>query len=416
MAGEWQAPAKPATQVADARIFQPTAAVAAAPATPSAAVASNQTVSSGPQTEPGKPQETAPANPQEPPAARPRETKPDVWTGVERIVAVGDVHGDFEQFTAVLASAGLIDGHGDWTGGKTHLVQTGDVVDRGPDSRAVMDLLMKLEKQAAAAGGEVHALIGNHEAMDVYGDLRYVSPGEYASYTHGPEASSDISSADRSTLLEIAKPSVTHVAGQPDRPAGFAEHRAAFAPDGVYGRWIRSHNSIIKIDRTLFVHGGLGAKYADWTLDRINDGVRAELNDFTRLHGGIVTDEEGPLWYRDLAKGDEASLTPLVDRLLKQFDVDRIVIGHSYAQAAITPRFNGKVVMIDIGLSRVYDNVGKVGCLEIDGDHAIAIHRGQKLELPKDETGPDMLRYLREAAALDPQPSPLLQRIQQLEK
>ena len=75
--------------------------------------------------------------------------------------------------------------------------------------------------------------------------------------------------------------------------------------------------------------------------------------------------------------------------------MDRIVIGHSYAQAAITPRFGGKVVMIDIGLSRVYDNVGKMGCLEIDGDRAIAIHRGQKLELPKDENGPDMLRYLQ---------------------
>ena len=93
--------------------------------------------------------------------------------------------------------------------------------------------------------------------------------------------------------------------------------------------------------------------------------------------------------------------------LLKHFDVDRIVIGHSYAQAAITPRFGGKVVLIDIGLSRVYDNIGKMGCLEIEGDHAVAIHRGQKLELPKDENGPDMLRYLKEAAALDPQPSPL---------
>ena len=96
--------------------------------------------------------------------------------------------------------------------------------------------------------------------------------------------------------------------------------------------------------------------------------------------------------------------------------MDRIVIGHSYAQAAITPRFGGKVVMIDIGLSRVYDNIGKMGCLEIEGDHAVAIHRGQRLELPKDENGPDMLRYLRSAAALDPQPSPLLKRIQELQK
>jgi hypothetical protein len=81
-----------------------------------------------------------------------------------------------------------------------------------------------------------------------------------------------------------------------------------------------------------------------------------------------------------------------------------------------TPRFGGKVVLIDIGLSRVYDNVGKMGCLEIEGDRVSAIHRGQRLELPKDEKGPDMLRYLRTAAALDPAPSPLLKRIAELEK
>ena len=93
-----------------------------------------------------------------------------IWTGVERTVAVGDVHGDYDQLAAVLKSAGLIDEQGNWSGGKTHLVQNGDVLDRGPDSRKAMDLLMRLEKQAAEAGGYVHALIGNHEAMNVYGD------------------------------------------------------------------------------------------------------------------------------------------------------------------------------------------------------------------------------------------------------
>jgi len=264
----------------------------------------------------------------------------------------------------------------------------------------------------------VHALIGNHEAMNVYGDLRYVSPGEFASYARGGEASRDIAYGGGTLMSAPARPMVHRIAmtSTPDAPVGFAEHRAAFAPDGVYGRWIRSHNAMIKINRTLFVHAGLGEKYEDWTMDRINDEVRAELNDFTKLHGGLDTDEQGPLWYRGLASGDEQTLAPLVDALLKHFDVDRIVVGHTYAQAAITPRFGGKVVMIDIGLSRVYDNIGKVGCLEIDGDHAIAIHRGQKLELPKDETGPDMLRYLREAEALDPKPSPLDKRIAELEK
>lgn len=106
----------------------------------------------------------------------------DVWTGVERVVAVGDVHGDCDQLVSLLRSAELLDAQGNWSGGGTHLVQTGDLLDRGPDSRKAMDLLMKLEEQARSAGGRVHVLIGNHEAMNVYGDLRYVSPGEYAAF------------------------------------------------------------------------------------------------------------------------------------------------------------------------------------------------------------------------------------------
>ncbi len=81
------------------------------------------------------------------------EQGPGIWGGGDRVVAVGDVHGDYEQLAAVLRSAKIINDQGNWTGGKTHLVQTGDVVDRGPDSRKAMDLLMRLEKQAAEAGG-----------------------------------------------------------------------------------------------------------------------------------------------------------------------------------------------------------------------------------------------------------------------
>jgi hypothetical protein len=103
-----------------------------------------------------------------------------VWTGVDRIVAVGDVHGDYQQFVTVLRSASVIDERDTWIGGATHLVQTGDIPDRGPDTRKIFELLQRLEKQAKKDKGMVHALIGNHEAMNVYGDLRYVTPEEYA--------------------------------------------------------------------------------------------------------------------------------------------------------------------------------------------------------------------------------------------
>jgi TPR repeat protein len=386
----WQPSPKAQAQMADARLFkqpQPAAANVAAKAPTAPAVSS---------------------------AASPARID-NFWTGADRVIAIGDLHGDYEQFILALESAGLIDGNGNWRGGKTHVVQTGDIAGRGPDARAIMDLLMKLEPQAAAAGGGIHCLIGNHEAMNLYGDLRYVSPAEFAAFTPNASGAGRPAFPSPVGVTEPASPERDRVqAPQPQVP-GYEELRQAYGPSGKYGKWIRSHNAMIKIDRTLFVHAGLGPKYLGWTLDRIDNEVRAELNDLTRLHGGVVTDPEGPLWYNGLAKGDETpALAASVDALLKQFDVDRIVVGHTYAGGAVMPRFNGKVLMIDVGLSRVYDNTGKLAVLEIDKGQPFALHRGQKLELPKDERGPDMRRYLQQAAALDPKPSPLEERLKAL--
>ncbi len=102
------------------------------------------------------------------------------FEAVDRIVAIGDVHGAYDTFVENLKATGLVDDALDWIGGKTHLVQTGDVLDRGPDSRKAIDLLMKLEPQAGAAGGRVHALIGNHEFFNAVGALDYLSDAEAA--------------------------------------------------------------------------------------------------------------------------------------------------------------------------------------------------------------------------------------------
>jgi len=329
-----------------------------------------------------------------------------IWTGVERTVAVGDVHGDYDQLAAVLKSAGLIDEQGNLSGGKTHLVQNGDVLDRGPDSRRAMDLLMRLEKQAAEAGGYVHALIGNHEAMNVYGDLRYVSAAEFAAFRDENSEKSRAAALAKERPADSARWLAQH-------PLGYFEHRQKFSPSGTYGNWIVSHDAVIKINDSLFLHGGLSAKYVSTKIKDINQRVREELKNPERLTGGIVTDPEGPLWYRGLAQGD-SSLNPLVEKIQKSFGVERIILGHTYTDAAITPRFGGKVILIDIGLSRVYDGIGKMGCLVMEKDSVFVLHRGKRLELPADSPK-DLLRYLKEAAALDPPPSPLVKRIAELE-
>ena len=103
----------------------------------------------------------------------------------ESLVAIGDVHGDFDDFVAILQHIGLIDKQNHWAGGKTTFVQTGDLLDRGPKPREVMDLMMALEKEAGQAGGRVVGLLGNHEMMNIMGDLRYVTPANYASFADG---------------------------------------------------------------------------------------------------------------------------------------------------------------------------------------------------------------------------------------
>src|SRR5699024_6147630 len=105
----------------------------------------------------------------------------------------------------------------------------------------------------------------------------------------------------------------------------------------------------IKINDTLFVHAGISPKYASYSIGQINSEIRDELQHLEKLHGGMVLDEQGPLWYRGLTSGDEDAGAHL-DSVLKNFGVKRLVVGHSYAHAAITPRYDGKLVMIDIGL------------------------------------------------------------------
>lgn len=320
-----------------------------------------------------------------------------------RVVAVGDVHGGFDEFVRLLQDAGVVNQRRQWSGGKTHLVQTGDVVDRGAHSRRVLDLLMALERQAVKAGGRVHALLGNHEVMNIVGDLRYVSDEEYAAFrTYDSAALRD------RAFEQLADPARRHDPAyreqwEAERPLGWVEHRLAFGRDGKYGRWLRQRDVVAVVGNSLFVHGGLSPKYGDVPTDTLNATVRDELSDPARVEGGMALDEQGPLWYRGLALEPEATLRPHVDALLARHGVARIVVGHTVTPGAVIPRVDGKVVLIDVGLSEGY---GKgEAALVVEEGVAFARHRGTQLRLT---AGPDLLGYLKAAAALDPSPSPLL--------
>ena len=196
-------------------------------------------------------------------------------------------------------------------------------------------------------------------------------------------------------------------------PAGFFEREIALASNGVYGQWLRSRDTVVKINGTLYVNAGLGRREAAMSLAEINDRVRHELTDWHMLDGGIVMDPQGPLRFHGMSEGDQSEMANL-DQTLEHFGAKRIVVGHSDRGYAVVPRFNGKVIVIDAGLARRTSNVAQVDCLLEQNGKLMALHRGVPLELPKDDQE-DLLRYLKQAAALDPQPSPLELQIQALE-
>jgi len=323
------------------------------------------------------------------------------WTGVERVVAVGDVHGDYDGFVEVLRAAGVIDEKGDWIGGKTHLVQLGDVPDRGPATKKVMDLLMALEKQAAKAGGQVHALIGNHEAMNMYGDLRYTTPGEFAAFRTGD------SEKLRASLWEQESKGRGDDAArkkwEAEHPLGWVEHRMAFGPKGAYGKWIRSHSAVIKINDAIYLHGGISPRYVTMPLNKINEMIAAELNDVGKIKDGSpVTAQDGPLWYRGLAQEEGPTIEAHVNQVLAAYGIKHIVLGHTPTAGAVIPRFGGKVIQADVGLSAVYGS--HRACLVSEGDVLYAMHRGEKIPLPGTA---DLMTYLKKALSLEPAGSSL---------
>ena len=352
------------------------------------------------------------------------------WSGVERIVAVGDVHGAYDALVRTLGNAGVLDAAGGWAGGRAHLVVTGDVLDRGPDSRRVMDLLMQLEGQAAESGGRVHVLLGNHEVMNLVGDLRYVSAAEYAAFAE------DESPAERARGLEVFGASR---AGTPDdaalgakfakrAPPGFFAHRRAFAPDGPYGRWLLDKPLIVVINDTAFVHGGLSPMVTALGLNGINGRLKAELASYARflqeltdagildatenfyrhaallqalpedperpakieraiagvleLQDSAIHDSDSPVWYRGnvacsaLIEGDK------LDAALERIDAARVVVGHTPTFTGNPQlRLGGRVVEIDTGmLTAAYGGSGHA--LILEGDRLLSVGEASREPIP----------------------------------
>lgn len=263
----------------------------------------------------------------------------------KRLVAIGDLHGDLDATRSALRLAGAIDASDQWIGGDLVIVQTGDILDRGDDEQAILDLLTKLEGEARAAGGEVIRLLGNHELMNAAGDFRYVTPLAMRDFDDAP-------GLDTSKWARV-----------PEQARG---RIAALAPGGVYAKKLASHNVVAIVGDTVFSHAGV---VGDWAtqVDAANQAARCWLDG---QMGGpdapppVLANDESPVWTRVVGTPngpDCAAAKAALDKL----GVKRMVVGHT-VQEHINGACDGTVWRIDVGLAKRYG--GPIEVLELRPD------------------------------------------------
>jgi hypothetical protein len=348
----------------------------------------------------------------------------------ESLIAIGDVHGDFDDFIVILQHAGLIDKQDHWAGGRSTFVQTGDLIDRGPKPREVLDLMMSLEREASKSGGRVVSLNGNHEIMNLMGDLRYVTPENYASFAqsnseeHRRSAYQEYATwrkGHAQLLAELPQPmEMTEAEWMARHPAGFIEHREAFGPNGSYGKWLREHSAVAEIGGVIFLHGGIHPSLAHLKIETINSHVRDEIKAFdtskqylqnekiilpffnlqemtavvqaelmAELKSRVRSDQErqarlteflrygdwlsvrtdGPLWFRGYDQWSEEEGVAQVSKLLEAYKATHIAVGHTVQKGGrIRPRFGNRVFLIDTGMLSSYYPGGRASALEICDD------------------------------------------------
>ncbi len=265
-------------------------------------------------------------------AAAPKVT---VHAAVERLVAIGDLHGDLAATRRALRLAGAIDEKDEWRGGALVVVQTGDQIDRGDDDRAILDLFDTLRDKAKKAGGEVIAMSGNHEIMNAMADFRYVTPGAFTAFADvSPEHS------------------------------GERGRTQAFAPGGPYAKKLATRPIIVAVGDTIFVHGGVLPKHVTYGIDRMNAEVAAFFSGTTPAPPKIVVAEDGPVWTRMYSAAPGREECVVLGDALRALGLARMVVGHTVQRGGISTACDDRVYRIDTGMAHAYAGPIEVLALE----------------------------------------------------
>jgi len=251
---------------------------------------------------------------------------------VKPIIAVGDLHADLQSAQKAFAIAGITDMDGQWILKDSIVVQTGDLTDRGPDGKTLLDWIQQLEQQALSHNSQFIVLLGNHEVMNLQGDWRYVSQQDVLSF-------------------------------------GSLEQRKVAFSTGQYASWLRQKDAVLQIGDTVFVHGGVSRAFAR-PAETLSDEVRKAL-----LGEGVsnTLGSDGPLWYRGYWRQTEEMACAEAKYVLQQMGASRMVMGHTTQRdGQIHSRCDGTLFAIDTGISRHYGE--HPSALRIDATSVSAIY------------------------------------------
>jgi hypothetical protein len=331
-------------------------------------------------------------------SAQEAEAQRESWQDVPRVVVFGDVHGAYDALVELLRSTGVVGADLRWTAGSVHVVSLGDLLDRGPDVREVLELIMRLQQEARAAGGRLHVVLGNHELMNLIGDWRYVAAEEYA--TFAPDERVETRAAAYAAFeltAEGGDPAATRARFERAFPPGYFARQAAFAPTGRYGAWLLTLPTIVVVNDTAYVHGGLPSLVAEAglelntrvrmklerylalrdqlaegdvlsSLDREHDLATARaalptaapnavsaLEQFVALGDAVEFGGEGPLWYRGSLYCKPLLEEPTLAASLAKLGAERVIVGHTpTGDRRAHSLYGGRLIAADTGMFADY--------------------------------------------------------------
>ncbi len=273
------------------------------------------------------------------------DAQPTFLPAAERIIAIGDLHGDLDAALRVMKTSGIIDDRNSWIAGELVVVQTGDQLDRGDQEQELLEFLNRLQTEAAKAGGALYLLNGNHELMNARLDLRYVTEGGFADF----EDAVIIDEQD-SLLLTFDEKQRARV--------------AAFRPGGPFAMQLARRNTILMIGDNLFVHGGVLPAHIDKGLENLNREIQLWLAAEGPEPEGIHT-RTSPTWTRLYSDNPTDDSCNQLQEVLDRLGASRMIVGHTVQENGITSFCNQQVWCIDAGLASYYGSA--TAALEIEG-------------------------------------------------